>query len=68
MGPAPRRGIALQEPSLITREQVLDTRASRVPQHRKEAELLGTASDIAPTPHLMVKRQRSDDVDRKFTV
>ena len=68
MGPVHRRGIALQEPSLITREQLLDTRASRVPQHRKEAELLGTASDIAPTPHLMVKRQRSDDVDRKFTV
>ena len=68
MGPAHRRGIALQEPSLITREQLLDTRASRVPQHRKEAELLGTASDTAPTPHLMVKRQRSDDVDRKFTV
>ena len=68
MGSARRRGIALQEPSLITREQLLDTRASRVPQHRKEAELLGTASDTAPTPHLMVKRQRSDDMDRKFTV
>ena len=68
MGPAHRRRIAMHEPSLITREQLLDTRASRVPQHRKEAELLGTASDTAPTPHLMVKRQRSDDVDRKFTV
>ena len=68
MGPAHRRGIALQEQSLITREQLLDTRASRVPQHRKEAELLGTASDPAQSLLVKAKRQRSDDVDRKFTV
>jgi len=57
MGPARRRGIALQEPSLITREQLLDTRASRVPQHRKEAVLLGTASDTAPNLHAKSKSQ-----------
>ena len=57
MGPAHRRGIALQEPSLITREQVLDTRASRVPQHRKEAVLLGTASDTASNLHAKSKSQ-----------
>ena len=68
MGPASRRGIAWNEPSLITRDQVLGTRASRAPQPRKYTELLGTASDTAPIPHLMVKRQRSDDVDLKFSV
>ena len=65
---ARRHSIASPDQLCITREQLLDTRASRVPQHRKEAELLGTASDTAPNPHLMVKRQRSEDVDRKFTV